>query len=83
MIKKLTGRGFQVVVAETYPPDETVSRVVQQSSAIGDYDDSFQRPGSSYLWLGESLHLDRDQVRELTVLMQNWLETGRLFDEPD
>ncbi len=44
-----TNRGFEMVEFE-----DTHGRKcsVQQSSAIGDYDNSFDKPGSSFLWIG-------------------------------
>ena len=53
-----TGRGFpRVDFIDGY--DKPCS--IQCSSAIGDYEDSFERPGTSYLWLG----LDRVEPRIL------------------
>jgi len=84
------------------------------SSAIGPYEDSFDRPGSSFLWLGptkvvpkimanhakklgiqtdettgwiefsvpkevfidSSMHLNRDQVKQLIGHLQEWLNNG-------
>jgi len=58
------------------------TRIIAESSAIGDYDDSFDKPGSSYLWVGNDHHLNRDQVRELVTRMEHWLSTGRLAVDP-
>ena len=79
----ITERGFQLVANAGYPPnaDNKTARVVQQSSAIGDYEDSYDRPGTSFLWMGESLHLDREEVAEVVEYMQTWLKTGKLFKE--
>lgn len=80
-----TGRGFQMLVcpAKVMGTDQTKDvRLVQQSSAIGDYEDSITEPGSSYLWVGSGTvdsswhHLDREQVSELIVYLQRWLITG-------
>ncbi len=81
---KKTERGFVVVVEEKYQNDPgEFTRLIQESSAIGDYDDAFDRPGSSYLWVGSDHHLNREQVKELIERMQNWLTSGRLaVDEP-
>lgn len=79
-----TGRGFVVVTHEKYqnnPGEMTV--LVQESSAIGDYENSFERPGSSYLWVGQDHHLNREEVAELVSRMQHWLKTGRLKVDDD
>lgn len=61
---------------------------LQQSSAIGDYEDSWDRPGSSFVWLGVDeapeglgtrMHLDRRQVGEICRRLENWFETGSLM----
>lgn len=57
--------------------------LVQQSSAIGNYDDSMEKPGSSYLWVGNSHHLNREQVQELVEHLQAWLNTGSLSLEKE
>ena len=53
-------------------------RVVSESSVIRDYPDAWENPGSSCLWLGEGIELDREGVVELIRLMQFWLEHKRL-----
>lgn len=75
---KKTERGFRMVVHETYPPEGKESRIVQESSAIGDYDDSLSKPGSSYLWVGDHHHLNRQEVEELMKHLHCWLLTGNL-----
>jgi len=54
------------------------ARLVSESSAIGDYDDSLARPGSSFLWIGNGHHLNREEVAELVAKMRHWLDHGRL-----
>ena len=78
-----TDRGFFVVIHDVYPPDPRISpgRVVQESSAIGDYEDSFDCPGSSFLWVGNDFHLNREEVSELVRYLETWLSTGRLSGE--
>jgi len=71
-------RGFGMLIHEKYPYDGTIERVAQHSSAIGDYKDSFDKPGSSYLWVGENHHLNREEVKELVKHLKNWLKTGSL-----
>ena len=76
-----TDRGFTVVNHEGYPPENRPSRpirLIQESSAVGDYDDSMERPGSSFLWVGQDHHLNREEVAELVQRMGQWLATGRL-----
>lgn len=74
-----TNMGFVVVTHEKYQNKPgKMTRLIQESSAIGDYEDSFGRPGSSYLWVGQDHHLNREEVAELIARMQYWLETGRL-----
>ena len=54
---------------------------LQESSAILDYDDSLQKPGSSSVWLGRDearMHLDRGSVRALIAKLHWWLKTGNL-----
>ena len=74
-----TERGFIIVQEEKYQnqPGE-MTRLIGESSAIGDYEDSLDYPGSSYLWVGVDHHLNREQVRELIDRMQYWLKSKRL-----
>lgn len=74
-------RGFQDVYHEGYPAEDTKGdhRVVGCASTIGDYEDSFEKPGSSFLWLGQKHHLNREEVAQLVIYLQHWLQTGRLF----
>ena len=76
-----TERGFEVVEHPMYPPGpepERQKRVAQQSSAIGDYPDAFDRPGSSCLWVGEHHHLNRAEVAALVGHLRAWLDSGSL-----
>jgi len=76
---KETERGFRVLVEEKYQNEQGVfTRLIQESSAIGDYEDSFDLPGSSFLWIGQEHHLNREQVAELINHMQYWLDNKRL-----
>lgn len=85
---KKTGRGFGLVTHEDYP-DGGDSRLIQESSAISPiYDNAMDLPGSSYLWVGENHHLNREQVAEMVRHMMNWLATGKLHpcegeDDPE
>jgi len=70
-----TNRGFGLVKHIDYGVEVTShSRLIQESSAIGD--SPHRECGSSFLWVGEHHHLNRDEVRELTGLMIRWLATG-------
>jgi hypothetical protein len=60
-----------------------MTRLIQESSAIGDYENSFDCPGSSYLWIGQYHHLNREEVAELIARMQYWLKTGRIEMDVD
>jgi len=75
-----TPRGFFCVVHPAYAGKNEGEeiRVIQESSAIGDYEDSMVKPGSSFLWVGENVHLNREEVEQLVGLMNFWLKTGRL-----
>ena len=81
MKSKLTGRGFVRVEHDKYPPVEPTNEqctLLQESSAIGEYEDSWENAGSSYLWVGDNHHLNRDEVAEMISRMQYWLDTKRL-----
>ena len=71
-------RGFQCLTHPSYLEPHEAKRVVSQSSAIGDYDDSLDYPGSSFLWVGDHHHLNREEVRGLRDSLTMWLLTGSL-----
>jgi hypothetical protein len=72
------GRGFHIVLHEKYPPGEEI-RLIQESSAIDfNYENGLSHPGSSYLWVGDNHHLNREEVKELIKHMKRWLKTGCL-----
>lgn len=74
-----TERGFEKIERVVYADDDaTMARLVQASSAIGDYEDAFENPGSSYLWIGPVAHLNREEVAELIQHLQSWVSTGSL-----
>lgn len=72
------GRGFRILKHKAYLADNKYERLAQESSAIGDYEDSFDNPGSSYLWISEHHHLNREEVKQLIDHLNHWLETKRL-----
>ena len=71
-------RGFTVVAQRNYPKIEKVSRLLQESSAIGEYEDAWDDPGSSFLWISENFHLNREEVKEVSDYLLLWLNTGHL-----
>jgi hypothetical protein len=80
---KKTNRGFELV---TFTDRNGKPCTLQQSSAIvTEYDDAFDRPGTSAIWLGtgeERMHLNREQVHELAALLNVWLHTGSFTTTP-
>ena len=80
------GRGFRRVEMLSCENEPRMERLVQESSAIGDYEHSMDVPGSSFLWIGEHHHLDREQVLMLIKVLEFWLAHKRLppweFKEP-
>jgi hypothetical protein len=74
----MTDRGFEVVQHPTNLDPNTSTRLVQQSSQIGDYPDSAGSPGTSYLWVGKDHHLNRGEVAELAARLRAWLAAGSL-----
>jgi hypothetical protein len=63
MKKHKTERGFRYITDFNYP-DRKEDIILQESSAIGKYKDSFDIPGSSFLWVGRNFHLNREEVKE-------------------
>jgi hypothetical protein len=83
MRTKQSDRGFTFVTAEKYQSERGhFTRLISESSQIGDYEDSFDKPGSSALWVGDDHHLNREEVHELIGRLQHWLDTGRLQVDP-
>lgn len=81
MLLERSDRGFELITHPVYSgvnPARPEARVVQASSAIGGYEDSFEKPGSSFLWVGENHHLNREEVTLLVKHLQAWLATGSL-----
>jgi hypothetical protein len=66
-----TERGFEIIHFEDY--NGTECSLLQSSLA------HYEPPGASAIWLGansERMHLTLDQVKELVILLQNWLNHG-------
>lgn len=77
-------RGFVQVVHSNYPHESCENRIISEGSAIGDYEDSVENPGSSFLWVGDNHRLNREEVADLIRRMQHWLDHKRLpMDEGD
>jgi hypothetical protein len=53
-------------------------RVVSESSKMGTYSDSEANPGSSFLWVGEQVQLNREEADRLARSIQYWLKNKRL-----
>ena len=74
-----TDRGFRIVTHERYtgePKKET--RLIQESSAIEGGELAFENPGSSFLWIGQDHHLNREEVSDLIEKLQFWIDNKRL-----
>ena len=71
-------RGFRRLLHERYLEPHDNICLAQESSAIGNYEDSSDEPGSSFLWIGEHHHLDRKQVKTLIGALRHWLRQKRL-----
>ena len=71
-------RGFQEIRHKIYPAgtENLDDRIVCESSAIGSYKNSFDKPGSSYLWIGQNHFLNREEVKQLVDYLNQWLRTG-------
>ena len=71
-------RGFEHLIHPTYAEEPVDARLASRSSAVGNYEDSFERPGTSFLWIGDLHHLDREEVSEFVKYLKHWLKTGYL-----
>ena len=75
----ITDRGFIIIKHEKYQNERGVMiGLIQESSAIGDYEDALDKPGSSYLWVGADHRLNREEVKVLMSKMKYWLDKKRL-----
>jgi hypothetical protein len=73
----VTARGCEVLehpAARSGMP----TRLGQQSSAMGDAAEAWERPGSRYLWMGKDQQRTRDDVQERITALQRWCATGSL-----
>jgi hypothetical protein len=71
-------RGFRYVTSPSYTNHAKSERLISESSAIGEYEDALDNPGSSYLWIDSHHHLNREEVRQLIGYLQYWLEHKHL-----
>jgi len=78
MKSKESPRGFRYIEHPTYGNHPCDEIILQESSAIGDYEDALEHPGSSFLWVSKNFHLNREEVAQLIFAMQEWLYTGNL-----
>jgi len=79
MKRRYSSRGFGIIEAEKYQNERgEFTRLVQESSAVGEYEDSLSNPGGSYLWIGQDHHLNREEVEEFIKILQYWKEHKRL-----
>lgn len=74
-------RGFPFLIHDTYYGEPKKARLVGASSAIGEYEHSLRIPGSSFLWVGDHHHLNREEVQQLVGYLQHWLLTKRLTND--
>ncbi len=70
-------RGFEFLMHKGYP-DPASTRIASESSVIGNYEDSMDIPGSSYLWIGDNHHLNRAEVQQLIHHLTHWVQHGTL-----
>jgi len=86
-------RGFPIIMFMDHMMDEPCS--LQLSSLVGDLppDGDLNKldsvalafPGSSFIWLGKGsdrMHMGREQVKDLVARLNEWLETGKIEDNP-
>lgn len=73
-------RGFKFLIHPANLPPHERCRLASESSAVGPYPDSFERPGSSFLWIGDKHHLNREEVALLAAYLNLWLAHGTFPD---
>ena len=77
---RYTQRNFQYIHHDPYVSNGDDGLIVQSSAINTSYSDSFQRPGSSYLWIKGLFHLNREEIEEMIGYLGTWLKTGK-FDQ--
>lgn len=73
-----TDRGFRIVRLQLDSIPDHEARLISESSAVGPEPGAIDKPGSSFLWIGQDHHLSREEVLKLVVLLKGWAETGKL-----
>lgn len=69
-------RGFTVI------SNNADEQIIKESSAVGDYKDSYDNPGSSYLWVSDQ-QVDRKEAKQLIKHLKHWLKNKTLFIDGD
>lgn len=73
-------RGFQdLALFPSADPGDSLT--IRESSAIGDYEDSLDIPGSSSLYIGvpgSEAAYNREEVAAVIAILEWWLDSGRL-----
>jgi hypothetical protein len=75
---KVSDRGFISLMHREEVSSDVEVRVVSESSKMGTYSDSEANPGSSFLWVGEQVQLNREEADRLAKSIQYWLKNKRL-----
>lgn len=74
-----TSREFEWLEHTRYDNQmDTQTRLASQSSIVGGYEDSWDRAGSSALWIGADHHLNREEVAQFIKHLQAWVDTGSM-----
>ena len=71
---------FPTIEHDIYSSGDSL-KLLEQSTIIGDYEDAFDKPGSSALWFGKDHHLNREEVAMVVHILEHWLETGDFPEE--
>lgn len=78
---RFTDRGFRILEHPDHLDAECQARLVQESSTTGGHEDATERPGASFLWIGDRHHLTREEVGTLASVLQHWLQHGCLPED--
>lgn len=77
--------GFRMITEDVYAENKRSTLMLESSAIDPDLEGSFNKPGSSYLWIGDDFHLNRAQVRQFIICLEYWMKNKRLptADEVD